>query len=763
MSSLTQISTLAATLTSAVISATDSFVIPTTLASPTPTTYVIVSSSPTPSSPPHSAIGGAGPTNNMLCDWIRSASDCRDEVFIRYLLIASSVMHGIVFLFGLWLLIYRNRGFNSKIFTELFVKAGTGVRPKPMDCIVFFTSLASLIKIGVNVPLILDVLKDMLWLRIAIEQLYWIVVSVGFSSYFVGLLYAMPVTAREGIFAVYQPEASFDAHALQPIHVLKPTNIQKNFLLVMGVVYPTIFAAAPGVASAVFVHMPGYENLSNILLVVQYSNWVLILWTMAIMFFYYGLKYTFILRANIIIAEAALKAPRAAFGIGNLRSSSPARFLFIQLQITGFMGSAVTLLAGTLCMIWVLCREKILAMPNDQIPHTMAFFWTCAIAVAFFLIMVLIAIQSVRNRNRGLHGSTTSPTNSSQPSSVPGQKTPIGVKSLYSAQNHKSRSVRTDSEMYLTQHNSMEKGIYEKPSFDTSDESYDPTSVAVTIEASHRMESEEFTASHNAYQMEQERVKKGNAGLSTRSCAIMAQNTCSDAEFGRRGSDAISPDSTKMYPDLLQTVFGPTRSISPPPFYPTPPSPSLPLMPLRSSPRSPNHKHDPSEERSKHVSNRQRSLHASSQVFQDPSSHAASSGSHTLCTGLTREPRYTAISESYTASIADYGGRNPLNLNRDGEGEYRFPSEQQQPQQQVPFQTLQYQISCKGLSPPPRAKRLASSPYVAEDMVVAPLSPIDLHSPGPLRNTFMNTTPLTEYSDTSRTERGYSSQIHQGC
>lgn len=42
-----------------------------------------------------------------------------------------------------------------------------------MDCIIFFTAIASLIKVGVNLPLILDVWRDKLWLRIAIEQTYW--------------------------------------------------------------------------------------------------------------------------------------------------------------------------------------------------------------------------------------------------------------------------------------------------------------------------------------------------------------------------------------------------------------------------------------------------------------------------------------------------------------------------------------------------------------------------------------------------------------
>lgn len=74
-----------------------------------------------------------GAPETLLCDWIRSASDCRDGDFIRYLLVASSALHLFVFFFGFWLLVYRNKGLNCRIVTELFVLVGTGVRPKPVS------------------------------------------------------------------------------------------------------------------------------------------------------------------------------------------------------------------------------------------------------------------------------------------------------------------------------------------------------------------------------------------------------------------------------------------------------------------------------------------------------------------------------------------------------------------------------------------------------------------------------------------------------
>lgn len=565
-------------------------------------------------------------------------------------------------------------------------------------------------------------------------------VAIGFSSYFVGLLYAMPVTTKEGIFAVYQPEVVFGEQPLSPIHVLTPTTVHKNAFLVMGAVYPTIFGAGVGVASAATSQMAGYEHVSRVLLLIQYSNWVFMLWLMAIMFFYYGLKYTFILRANIILAEAALKAPRAAFGIGNLRSASPARFLFIQLQITGFGGSAVTLLAGTLCMIWVLYRDEILSMPGVVWPRTMAFFWTCAIAVAYFVIMALIAVQTVRNRRRGLHEPITSVTNSY----MPGQKTSSGSNSkpLYSSQPHKTRSVQSESEARLAQRNSgdfstlhsaysMEKDCEGNASLEYETVYEDAKAIAAMVETSQRMKNEPFGASQPpSNRSEQDRAnRKLSVGSPNRPFTIMAHRSGDAQNNVRRGSDAQSSlsghngSSAKVAPDLRNTVFGgqSRRPSSPPPS-----ASSYPLINLRSS--SSTHKSK---------SNSSRSQGSSSHTTSQTSSEASSATKRSLdmrfspqaLTPLPDVPQPT-YSHSYS--------------------QQQQPRQQQQSyEQQEPYQTLQYKVSQKGLSPPPRTKRLPNGPTSGNE----PSSPPSPVSP-PARDTFMmnGTTATTPegYSNTPR-------------
>ncbi|KAF8925396.1 hypothetical protein BGZ58_000838 [Dissophora ornata] len=409
----------------------------------------------------------------MLCDWTRTTDNCRDSDFTKYMLLVSSAAHLLVVLYGVWLLAYRNRGLNSKIITELFTKVGTGLQPRPMDCMAFFTTMACLAKIASNLLLVFGSLQTPLWFRVCVEQFFWIFVCVSYVFYFVGILYAMPVTTRQGIFAVYQPEAIYGSRPLSPIHVLTPTNAQKNFMLAIGVVYPTLVALVFGVGSAAL-HDRGYFEASKVLLILQYSNWVLILYAMAVMFFYYGLKYTFILRANIIIAEAALKAPRAAFGIGNLKSRSPARFLFIQLQITGFGGCVISALAGLLCFSWVAFRNDILSMKSDKLSHAMGVIWTCTIALAFFVVHTLIAIQSIRSRRRGLHDPSTTTTESHSS----GKKS---TKHRLSKSGQQFNNHGSDVEAGLTQHSSGDISFVgsEKASIERPHRYEDPRSAVV--------------------------------------------------------------------------------------------------------------------------------------------------------------------------------------------------------------------------------------------------------------------------------------------
>ncbi|KAF9918088.1 hypothetical protein BX616_010297 [Lobosporangium transversale] len=586
-------------ITSTILSTiSETFSLPTETPGPSPTPTAPSFPSPTapstpsnPSSDP-STINDGNPylQTNLLCDWTKTVVHCRDSDFVKQMLVVSSAAHLAAALFGIWLLSYRNRGFNPKIITDLFIKVGTGVRPKPVLC---------------NLLIILDALQEVLWLRVAIEQLYWAVVAFGFSSYFVGLLYAMPVTTREGIFAVYQPEVVYGDKPLPPIHVLTPTTIQKNFMLIIGAVYPAVFGAGLGIASSEL-ERRGYYEASRILFLLQYSNWVVIMYVMSALFFYYGLKYTFILRANIIVAEAALKAPRAAFGIGNLKSRSPARFLFIQLQITGFGGCAVTLLAGTLCIIWVLLKDKILEMPNERLPHVMAVFWTCAIALAYFVAMALIAAQTVRNRRRGLHEqSTTTATGTlSRSGGDNGQRNIIGSGRLSKSEQH-SHQHEFDPEAQLRGHSSGDLSSLEHEKVSVSkerlNEQYEIYPRYMSVDGHHQADRDRAVAAASVVAMValSDRMDQEANALSRQSRDSFKSPTSPTSpsrSFSTQANNKSTSTNNNVHNNLRESVFGgrtPREDGMPG----SPPAnggggfslPSFPLMGMRSPSRNSNY------------------------------------------------------------------------------------------------------------------------------------------------------------------------------
>lgn len=67
-----------------------------------------------------------------LCDWTKDLNDCRDSDFTRTMLIVSIGIHIVASIYGMWILAYRNRGFNHRIVTSLFSYIGNGLQPKPV-------------------------------------------------------------------------------------------------------------------------------------------------------------------------------------------------------------------------------------------------------------------------------------------------------------------------------------------------------------------------------------------------------------------------------------------------------------------------------------------------------------------------------------------------------------------------------------------------------------------------------------------------------
>ncbi|KAF9576959.1 hypothetical protein EC968_000084 [Mortierella alpina] len=225
-----------------------------------------------------------------------------------------------------------------------------------------------------------------------------------FVTYVIGSLYAIPVTECEGTFAVYRPQIMDPASPKSPIYLFYPTPNQRNAILAVNLAIPIIVGITFCVASAALKEL-GHLDTAGVLYSLNGTVWgaTELMWACIVL--YYGLKFTFILRAHIMVTEARNHLPLVAFGLADLKGGSPARYLLIMLQIsTG--GALIALFTGGLMtMLWAWFKDALTKPENEKGTHFVAVLWTCAIALVYFAKLSLIALHcncAKRERARSL-------------------------------------------------------------------------------------------------------------------------------------------------------------------------------------------------------------------------------------------------------------------------------------------------------------------------------------------------------------------------
>ncbi|KAF9991160.1 hypothetical protein BGZ75_004645 [Mortierella antarctica] len=324
---------------------------------------------------------------------------------------------------------------------------GSGVRPKPADCFILFETVACFLKPLSHFILLLDNSLTPLWFRIAVDQLYWwLAYVITPVCYLVGTSYVIPVTEYEGKFAVYRTPATH-GQIHSEVRIFHPTALQRNVFLVIGVVYPGLCCASFGIAAGVLMER-GYHNAADILTIIQNVDWELMFWLLGCIIFYYGVKFTLILRAHIITTEARRGLPFAAFGLGNLKSRSPARYLFIVLQLTAFTAGSILLLSGLLNGIETWFKRDLLKSEDVRLYRFLVFMWSAPMTVTYFVKFALITVHCSRNK-------VPKPANASQQSTTLAPN--YGGQSMELLTLHLHPNFSSFSESTLA----LERGLYE--------------------------------------------------------------------------------------------------------------------------------------------------------------------------------------------------------------------------------------------------------------------------------------------------------------
>ncbi|KAF9964406.1 hypothetical protein BGZ70_006503 [Mortierella alpina] len=246
-----------------------------------------------------------------------------------------------------------------------------------------------------NLVLVFDVLRGSLWVRALLEQMYWLAIAIECTMHIVGVLYTIPITRREGYLAVYEPDRVEGCITHWPVSLIYPSTLQNNLFIINSPFVIIICGIGPSLLAALLYDRGEYEA-SKVWLTVSHMAWSGIIFVLVPLLMYYGIKFSRILKINIIIAETRLGVPRSRFGISNLASMSPARYLFIVLQITVFGAFIFSMLAALMMVSYGLFKDQLLSANLGLFSHFYTFAWTSVLPFVMLVKLVLVHIQLVR-------------------------------------------------------------------------------------------------------------------------------------------------------------------------------------------------------------------------------------------------------------------------------------------------------------------------------------------------------------------------------
>ncbi|KAF9950740.1 hypothetical protein BGZ72_007659 [Mortierella alpina] len=331
----------------------------------------------------------------LFCDWTLTATHCKEQNITQLILIFSTVMHIFAAIYTIWLIIQRNGGVNRRIFTCLFTKVVNRIQPRPINCIIMCIALCCISKPISNLILVFDVLRGSLWVRTLLEQVYWLTIAIECTMHIVGVLYTIPITKREGHVAIYEPDRVEGCEPQWPVSLIYPSTLLNNLFIINSPFIITILGIGPSLVSALLYDRGDYEA-ARVWLTVSHIAWSGIIFVLVPLLLYYGIKFSRILKINIIIAETRLGVPPSRFGISNLMSKSPARYLFIVLQITVFGASVFAMLAALMMSSFGIFRDQLLSAKLGLFSHFYTFAWTCVLVFVMIVKLILVHIQLVR-------------------------------------------------------------------------------------------------------------------------------------------------------------------------------------------------------------------------------------------------------------------------------------------------------------------------------------------------------------------------------
>ncbi|CAG8529116.1 2688_t:CDS:2, partial [Racocetra persica] len=178
----------------------------------------------------------------------------------------------------------------------LFVDHGNGIRPLPVDCLLFFWTIAAFLR-GTHSLCMLTNAYTKYWQKETFQELGFTVLCYGAVCYNIGIIYTIPVNysgGKQTLKVDNKGEAS--DISVRDIYLPRPTTL--NYFLAIWLLLPTVTVFPSAVLSGIYRDL-GNNEAADRWTSTQYIIYFFILMLFATVGAYYGINFMLILRGSM--------------------------------------------------------------------------------------------------------------------------------------------------------------------------------------------------------------------------------------------------------------------------------------------------------------------------------------------------------------------------------------------------------------------------------------------------------------------------------
>ncbi|CAH1756973.1 22101_t:CDS:2 [Entrophospora sp. SA101] len=249
-----------------------------------------------------------------FCDWRIEIYNCVMSDMFRMEAMTSLITYGILAITGSFIFGYRYK----HMWKGLFINHCGGIRPLPVDSLLFFWTIACYLRALHSLLMILDVYTTYLQ-KETVQEIGWTVLCYGAVTYIIGIIYTIPANYSRGLTSSKSRKSrtnnsNDDGYKIRTIYIPSPTVL--NIVLLCWCLYPTLtcfpFAILSGIARD-----NGDEKLANNWTMAQYIAYSIHDLVLSAVGIYYGINFMLILRQSVNQFKSSTAASSSATSATN--------------------------------------------------------------------------------------------------------------------------------------------------------------------------------------------------------------------------------------------------------------------------------------------------------------------------------------------------------------------------------------------------------------------------------------------------------------